>query len=39
MELNPKSSNYSDLTCLFNNGFSLATNKDSLIKHLNLCVS
>ena len=36
LELNQKSSNFSDLTCLFNNGLSLVTKKDSLIKRLNL---
>ena len=36
VELNQKSSNLSDLTCLFNNGLSLVTSKDSLIKCLNL---
>ena len=39
MELNQKSSNISDLTSLFNDGLSLVTSKDSLIKHLNLCDS
>ena len=39
MELNQKSSNLSDLTCLFNNGLSLVTSKDSLMKRLNLCDS
>ena len=39
MELNQKSSNFSDLTCLFNNGLSLVTSKDSLINLLNLCDS
>ena len=39
MELNQKSSYFSDLTCLFNNGLSLVTSKDSLIKRLNLCDS
>ena len=34
-----KSSNFSDLTCLFNNGLSLVTSKDSLINRLNLCDS
>ena len=33
--LNQKSSNFSDLTCLFSNGLSLVTSKDSLIKRLN----
>ena len=28
--------NFSDLTCLFNNGLSLVTSKESLIKLLNL---
>ena len=35
MELNQKSSNFSDLTCLFNNGLSLVTSKNSLINRLN----
>ena len=35
--LNQKSSNFSDLTCLFNNGLSSVTSKDFLIKLLNLC--
>ena len=29
VELNQKSSNFSDLTCLFNNGLSLVTSKKS----------
>ena len=39
VELNQKSSNFSHLTCLFNNGLSLVTSKDSLIRCLNLCDS
>ena len=39
VELIQKSSNFSDLTYLFNNGLSLVTSKDSLIKRLNLCDS
>ena len=39
VELNQKSSDFSDLTCVFNNGVSLVTSKDSLIKCLNLCDS
>ena len=35
-ELNQKSYNFSDLICLFNNGLSLVTSKDSLINYLNL---
>ena len=35
MELNQKSSNFSDLTCLFNNGLSLVTSKNTLINRLN----
>ena len=35
MELNQKNSNFSDLTCLFNNGLSLVTSKNSLINRLN----
>ena len=35
MELNQKSSNFSDLTCLFNNGLSLVTSKNSLSNRLN----
>ena len=38
VKLNQKSSNFDDLTCLFNNGLSLVTSKDYLIKCLNLCV-
>ena len=36
MELNQKSSSFSVLTCLFNNGVSLVTSKDSLMNCLNL---
>ena len=36
VELNQKSSNFSDLTCLFNNSLFLVTSKDSLINRLNL---
>ena len=35
-ELNQKSYNFSDLICLFNNGLSLVTSKDSLTNSLNL---
>ena len=33
MQLNQTNSNFSDLFCLFNNGLSLVTSKDSLIKN------
>ena len=36
MKLNPKSFNFINWTCFFNNGFSLVTSKDSFIKRLNL---
>ena len=40
VELNQKSSNFCDLTCLFNKScFFLVTCKDSLIKRLNLSKS
>ena len=38
MELNQKSSNFSNLTCFFNNGLSLVTSKDFLVKRL-ICVT
>ena len=34
--MNQKSSDLSDLTCLFNSGLSLVTSKDFLIKRLDL---
>ena len=37
VELHKIGFSVSDLTCLFNNGFSLVTSKDYLIKRLNLC--